>query len=128
MWTGWSRTGRSTATPSDRVDAGDARHRQAIARFESVYRIGRHMILREVLGQAPPGWSAITKTLCTELEVAVADWCADAVGAEGMLWNRWSRAITYAPGYTIQGGTTQILRNIMGERVLGLPREPRPER
>ena len=42
--------------------------------------------------------------------------------------NRWSRAITYAPGYTIQGGTTQILRNIMGERMLGLPREPRPER
>ena len=37
----------------------------------------------------------------------------------------YSRAITYAPGYTIQGGTTQILRNIMGERILGLPREPR---
>jgi alkylation response protein AidB-like acyl-CoA dehydrogenase len=112
----------------DRVDAGCARHRQAIARFETGYRIGRQMILREVMGQAPPGWSAITKTLCTELEVEVANWCGEVVGAEGTLWNRWSRAITYAPGYTIQGGTTQILRNIMGERVLGLPREPRPER
>ena len=29
---------------------------------------------------------------------------------------------TYAPAYTIMGGTTQVLRNIMGERVLGLPR------
>ena len=34
------------------------------------------------------------------------------------------RNICYAPGYTIMGGTTQILRNILGERTLGLPREP----
>jgi alkylation response protein AidB-like acyl-CoA dehydrogenase len=109
----------------ERVDGDDPLHRQAIARFETIHRLGRHMILREILGQAPVGWSAITKTLCTEFEVEVADWCGRAVGAEAMLANRWSRAITYAPGYTIQGGTTQILRNIMGERVLGLPREPR---
>jgi alkylation response protein AidB-like acyl-CoA dehydrogenase len=42
-----------------------------------------------------------------------------------MLWNRRA-SICYAPGYTIMGGTTQILRNILGERLLGLPREPRP--
>ena len=109
----------------ERVDTGDALHRQAIARFETIYTLGRHMILREVLGEAPPGWSAITKTMCTEFEVEVANWCGRALGAEATLANRWSRAIAYAPGYTIQGGTTQILRNIMGERVLGLPREPR---
>ncbi len=110
-----------------RVDGSDPLHRQAIARFETIYRVARHMILREVLGQAPTGWSAITKTLATEFEVEVANWCGSAVGPETMLVNRYSRAITYAPGYTIQGGTTQILRNIMGERVLGLPREPRPQ-
>jgi alkylation response protein AidB-like acyl-CoA dehydrogenase len=33
--------------------------------------------------------------------------------------------ICYAPAYTIMGGTTSILRNIIGERMLGLPREPR---
>jgi alkylation response protein AidB-like acyl-CoA dehydrogenase len=33
-----------------------------------------------------------------------------------------SRNLCYAPAYTIMGGTTQILRNIIGDRVLGLPR------
>jgi alkylation response protein AidB-like acyl-CoA dehydrogenase len=33
-----------------------------------------------------------------------------------------SRGVCYAPAYTIQGGTNNVLRNIIGERVLGLPR------
>ncbi|WP_423923711.1 hypothetical protein [Candidatus Poriferisodalis sp.] len=45
-----------------------------------------------------------------------------------MLANRVSRNVTYAPAYTIMGGTTQILRNIIGERILRLPREPRVPR
>lgn len=100
--------------------------RQRFARAESLYTIARHMVLREVVGQAPKGWSAITKTLATEFEVEVAELCGAVSGADAMLWNRVSRNICYAPGYTIMGGTTLILRNIIGERMLGLPREPRP--
>jgi hypothetical protein len=33
-----------------------------------------------------------------------------------------SRAVAYAPAYTIQGGTSSILRNVVADRVLGLPR------
>jgi len=47
-------------------------------------------------------------------------------GPDAMLWNRVSRDICYSPAYTIMGGTTNVLRNIIGDRVLGLPREPRP--
>jgi alkylation response protein AidB-like acyl-CoA dehydrogenase len=108
-----------------RADRNDPVTRQRIAAIESCYRIGRHLVLREILGQAPKGFSAATKTFCTEFEQRVSDFCGHVAGPDAMLWNRVSRSICYAPGYTIMGGTTQILRNILGERLLGLPREPR---
>jgi alkylation response protein AidB-like acyl-CoA dehydrogenase len=109
----------------DRADRDDPLVRQEMAEIESAYRIGRLLVLREVLGQAPKGFSAATKTFCTEFEQRVAQFCGSVVGAEAMLWGRVARSNCYAPGYTIMGGTTQILRNILGERLLGLPREPR---
>ncbi len=96
--------------------------RQRFAQAETMYFICRQMVLREIAGQAPRGWSSLTKTLATEFEIEVAGLCGSVLGAETMLQNRTSRNICYAPGYTIMGGTTQILRNIIGERVLGLSR------
>ena len=37
----------------------------------------------------------------------------------------WSYLISFLPGLKSAGGTEQILRNTIGERVLGLPPEPR---
>jgi alkylation response protein AidB-like acyl-CoA dehydrogenase len=101
--------------------------RQEIADIEAHYRIGRLLVLRETLQQAPAGFSAATKTFGTEFEVRVAEFCGRVLGpgatlADDGLRRRVARNICYAPGYTIMGGTTQILRNILGERVLGLPR------
>jgi len=100
--------------------------RQEIAVIESSYRLGRLMVLREVVGQSPAGWSAVTKTWCTEFEQRVASFCGSVAGAEALLANRVSRNIVYAPAYTIMGGTTQILRDIIGDRVLRLPRHTVP--
>lgn len=105
-----------------RADTSDRRVRQTIARLETGYRIGRTLVVREVLGQAPKGFSAATKCFCTEHEVAVAEFVAHTLGADAMLWNDLTRGLAYAPGYTIMGGTSNIMRNILGERVLGLPK------
>jgi alkylation response protein AidB-like acyl-CoA dehydrogenase len=111
-----------------RADLTDPVLRQEVAAIESGYLIGRQLVLREVLGQAPPGFSAATKTFCTELEQRVASFCARVAGADATRWGRVARNICYAPAYTIMGGTTQILRNILAERLLGLPRQPAPGR
>jgi alkylation response protein AidB-like acyl-CoA dehydrogenase len=108
-----------------RADTNDPLVRQEIAALETGYRIGRHLVLREILGQAPAGFSAATKTFCTEFEQRVAAFCARVAGPDAMLTSRVARNSCYAPAYTIMGGTTNILRNILGERMLGLPREPR---
>ena len=106
----------------ERADRGDARVRQEIAALEIGYRIGRVLVYREVLRQAPAGFSAATKCFCTEHEWRVAQFVARVLGPDAALWDDVTRGLTYAPGYTIMGGTSNILRNVLAERVLGLPR------
>ena len=36
----------------------------------------------------------------------------------------WSQGFLFAPALTIGGGTAEVQRNIIGERTLGLPRDP----
>jgi alkylation response protein AidB-like acyl-CoA dehydrogenase len=109
------------------ADTTDPIVRQELAAIETGYRIGRLLVLREVMGQAPKQFSAATKTFCTEFEQRIARFCAATLGAEAMLAEpglsgRVTRNLGYATAYTIMGGTSQILRNILGERVLGLPK------
>ena len=106
----------------ERADTTDLLVRQEIAALEIAYRIGRILVIRESLRQAPAGFSAATKCFCTEHEVRVADFVARVLGPEAMLWNQLTQGLCYAPGYTIMGGTSNVMRNILGERVLGLPR------
>ena len=108
-----------------RADTSDPLVRQELAALEIGYRVGKMLVMRSVMGQAPQGFAAATKCMCTEHEQRVADFIARTLGPEAMLWNDMARGIAYAPGYTIMGGTSNVLRNILAERVLGLPREPR---
>jgi alkylation response protein AidB-like acyl-CoA dehydrogenase len=104
------------------ADTTDALVRQEIASLEIGYRIGRILVIREVLRQAPAGFSAATKCFCTEHEQKVAEFVSRAMGAHAMLWDDLTQGIIYGPAYTIMGGTSNVMRNILGERVLGLPK------
>ncbi|WP_419919791.1 acyl-CoA dehydrogenase family protein [Candidatus Poriferisocius sp.] len=108
-----------------RADRQDRRVRQQIARLESEYRVGRLLVYREAMGQAPTNFSAATKAFCTEHEQRVARFAATQLGPDALLDSPWTRGICYSPGYTIMGGTSNVMRNILGERVLGLPSAPR---
>jgi alkylation response protein AidB-like acyl-CoA dehydrogenase len=113
------------ALAAARADRTDPLVRQEMARLEIGFRLGRILVTREVLRQAPAGFSAATKCFCTEHEWRVAEFVARVFGAEATVWSDVVHGLLYAPGYTIMGGTSDIMRNILGERVLGLPREPR---
>ncbi len=106
----------------ERVDRSDPLMRQEIARMETGYQLGRLLVAREVLGQAPSGFSAATKVFCTEHEQRVADFVARVLGPDALLWDDITKGLVYAPAYTIMGGTSNVLRNVLAERVLGLPK------
>jgi alkylation response protein AidB-like acyl-CoA dehydrogenase len=108
--------------------------RQRIAEIEVAMRAGRGMIYRVAAmlsaGDLPNHEAAAAKTFCTSLEQRIADLAAEIVGpasqllpgsARAPLSGRAARALLYAPAYTIQGGTNNILRNVIATRGLGLP-------
>ena len=112
------------AMARERADMSDPRVRQEVAQLEIGYRLGRILVIREVLRQAPAGFSAATKCFCTEHEWRVAQFVASVFGPEATLWTDVTAGLMYGPGYTIMGGTSNVMRNILGERVLGLPKDP----
>jgi alkylation response protein AidB-like acyl-CoA dehydrogenase len=107
------------------ADRKDPLVRQEIAAIETGYHVGRILVIREVLHQAPGGFSAATKCFCTEHEWRVAQFVNKVFGARALLWDDLTQGLAYASAYTIMGGTSNVMRNILGERTLGLPREPK---
>jgi len=63
-------------------------------------------------------WSDMTQHL-SETALAV-------VGPDSPAWGAWQRQWLWSKSASIAGGTSEVQRNIIGERILGLPREPRP--
>jgi alkylation response protein AidB-like acyl-CoA dehydrogenase len=77
-------------------------------------------------GQIPGPEAGLAKVTTVNAAVAAGDLIADVLGPETLdAASDWSYMISFLPGLKSAGGTESILRNTIGERVLGLPPEPR---
>jgi len=113
----------------------DSAVRQKIAKFAAeAYALkytGYRQLTRQLKG-VPPGPEGSMMKLCgTELSLAVAQFAMELLGPYSQFeynapfafdLGKWSLRMLAARGPTIYAGTNQIQRNIIGERVLGLPK------
>ncbi|HET9728068.1 MAG TPA: acyl-CoA dehydrogenase family protein [Acidimicrobiia bacterium] len=75
----------------------------------------------EIHGRAMGSEGSIAKLMWSELEQHIAEVATEMLGADG-LRGRWARDRVYSRALTIAGGTTQVNKNILAQRMLGLPR------
>jgi alkylation response protein AidB-like acyl-CoA dehydrogenase len=77
-------------------------------------------------GQIPGPEAGLAKVTLVNAAISATELGADVVGPDALAAdNDWAYLISFLPGLKSAGGTEQILRNTIGERVLGLPPEPR---
>jgi alkylation response protein AidB-like acyl-CoA dehydrogenase len=123
--------GRLTATiaadPAARRDP-EVRQRlgHALGELLAVRFNGYRALTMLERGQIPGPEAGLAKVTMVNAAIAATDLAADVVGPAALARDGdWSYAISFLPGLKSAGGTEQILRNTVGERVLGLPPEPR---
>ena len=68
---------------------------------------------------------SVNKVFWSELDIALHETALDLLGPEAETESRWLDGYTFSLSGPIYAGTNEIQRNIVAERILGLPREPK---
>jgi len=107
--------------------SGDPLMRQRLAeawiRLE-ILRYNQLRMLTALTHDGVPGPEAsIGKLYWAGWHRRLGELATEVLGAEAMLEGRWNTTFLYSRAHTIYGGSNQIQRNVIGERVLGLPRQ-----
>ncbi|MEY2425615.1 MAG: hypothetical protein QOI61_1187 [Actinomycetota bacterium] len=95
--------------------------------------VGQRTRAAVIAGKAPGPEGSIGKLAGGLLARRTSDLGIAIAGAGGQAWSdpgesRWALSVLSAPSSRIAGGTDEVQRNIIGERVLGLPKEPQVDR
>jgi alkylation response protein AidB-like acyl-CoA dehydrogenase len=112
----------------------DAAVRQALVRCYSEERIrdwtNQRVRAQVKAGRSPGPESSVGKVHQGALNQRIQALAVDLLGADALAWEgalpQEVRGMLRSRANTIEGGTTEVNKNILGERVLGLPREPDP--
>jgi alkylation response protein AidB-like acyl-CoA dehydrogenase len=113
------------ADPIIRQRLADVYVRSSVARYNNLRAMAKIKA-----GQLPGPEMSIAKLSLTQNMSQTASLIADILGprlvADAGEWGTyaWSEFVLGVPGVRIAGGTDEVMRNIVGERVLGLPKEP----
>jgi acyl-CoA dehydrogenase len=114
--------------PIVRQKLADAYVHLQVARFTNL-----RAMARVKAGQLPGPEMSIAKLASTQNMQRIAEMLVPILGprlvADSGEWGTyaWTEYILGIPGGRIAGGTDEVMRNIVGERVLGLPKEPKVE-
>jgi alkylation response protein AidB-like acyl-CoA dehydrogenase len=113
----------------------DSRVRQCIAEFAceawAIRYVGLRQLTRQLKGRPPGPESSIQKLAYSELNLRIQKFAMELLGAYGQMTyqaplaideGKWSYRMLAARGMIIGAGTSEIQRNVIGERVLGLPK------
>ncbi len=103
---------------------------ELLAEAQSLALLGARTTLRSVSGVEPGPEASVRKLLGAEHEQRLQEFGLMLLGARGATTEddagRWSQGFLSARCLTIAGGTSEVQRNVIGERILGLPRDPEP--
>lgn len=120
---------------AQRHDTMNAVTRQRIVDIWIRAELGRYLHLRSLTaamqGRPPGPEGSVAKLLRTQLELEAAHLGVELLGPAGTLDEgpdgRWIKRLLWSPAHRLGGGTDEVNRNIVGERALGLPGEPRTD-
>jgi alkylation response protein AidB-like acyl-CoA dehydrogenase len=101
-----------------------------VAEAHSIAVLGLRTAMRSVTGAAPGPEASVRKLLGVEHDQRTQEVGLSLLGAEGATvagaGAQWTFGFLANRCLTIAGGTSEIQRNVIGERLLGLPRDPEP--
>ncbi len=130
------------------VETRSAAHRDALLRLwtkSEVLRLTNMRAAQAARAGNPGPEGSISKLMMAEFNKKVTEFTVELMGAEGMIGYDYSfrrpeslsvdgsengvrHAFLRVRANSIEGGTSEVMRNILGEQVLGLPGEPRVDK
>ena len=127
---GYSATRYADVIAADPTARADGAVRQTLGEIATellaVRFTGYRTLTALAKGQIPGPESGLAKVTLVNAAVKAGELLADVIGPEALDEDsEWAYMISFLPGLKSAGGTEEILRNTIGERVLGLPPEPR---